>query len=230
MLFIGAWCAVVAFAWSVSESLQALAPASRGVDSKIAPYMKLIDQTISSTTKLFLCLRLTLLSQLYLAPFSAETSFNMLGHNSLTRTIDQGLKLCFQCSMHTACRESTRAPKQVDGFAINDSFGPLHTFADNRCLELTTIQRNLFMLLFDFVVICSEIIPERDMVCINFSCLWMLANFFRAIITVTGWGFQLNTSITGTFCRASVDLVEFCVDSTRRNKAPTQTSLIEASR
>ena len=70
--------------------------------------------------------------------------------------------------------------------------------------------------LFDFGVIGSEIIAERDIVLLTFLLLWMLANALCTIID--GWGFQLNGDTTGTFCHASVDLVDLGVNSIpRRN-------------
>ena len=56
--------------------------------------------------------------------------------------------------------------------------------------------------LFAFVMIGSEIWPERDLVSIYFSSRGMLANSLRAI--AAGWGFQLNANVTGP---SSVDLV-----------------------
>ena len=65
--------------------------------------------------------------------------------------------------------------------------------------------------LYDYVVIGHELVAERDIVRINFSSQWMLANALRAI--AAGWGFQINGDVTGNFCRASVDLVGFGVNS-----------------
>ena len=56
--------------------------------------------------------------------------------------------------------------------------------------------------LFDFVVVGSDIIPERDNVRIAFASLWMLVNAVSAIIA--GLGFQLNGSATYKFCRVGV--------------------------
>jgi hypothetical protein len=53
--------------------------------------------------------------------------------------------------------------------------------------------------LFDFVVIGSEVIAERDIVQINFSSPSMIANSLRAI--AAGWGFQLNAFAICNFCR-----------------------------
>ena len=43
------------------------------------------------------------------------------------------------------------------------------------------------------------------------SSPWMLANALRAIRA--GWGFQLNADVTGKICRASLDFLEFGVNS-----------------
>ncbi len=58
--------------------------------------------------------------------------------------------------------------------------------------------------LFEFVVIGGEVKAEHDVMRINFSSPWMLANTLR---TLSIW------YVTGNFCRASVDLVEFWVNS-----------------
>ncbi len=65
--------------------------------------------------------------------------------------------------------------------------------------------------LFDFVFIGGKVTAERDHVLLNFSSAQMLGNYLRAI--ASGWGFQLNADVTGNFCRASVNLVEFRVNS-----------------
>jgi hypothetical protein len=66
------------------------------------------------------------------------------------------------------------------------------------------------LLLFDFVVIGGEVTADRDLVLLNFSSAWMLANSLSAI--ATGWGFQPNADVTSNFCRSSFDLVEFGVN------------------
>ncbi len=67
--------------------------------------------------------------------------------------------------------------------------------------------------LFEFVVLGSQVSPERDIVTvrITFSSVWMILNAFRAI--VAGWGFQSNGYVTGKLCRKNIDLVEFGVNS-----------------
>ncbi len=68
--------------------------------------------------------------------------------------------------------------------------------------------------LYEYVVIEYELIAKRDVVRINLSLLWMLANALCAI--VAGWNFQLChlcADVTGNFCSRSVDLLEFLVTS-----------------
>ena len=62
-----------------------------------------------------------------------------------------------------------------------------------------------------FVVLGSEFIAQRDIVRITLSPPWMLLNAMRAIIA--GWGFQLNGTVTGKLCRASVDFLQFGINS-----------------
>ncbi len=57
------------------------------------------------------------------------------------------------------------------------------------------------------MVLGSQVSPERDIVHITFSSVWMILNAFRAI--VAGWGFQLNGDVTGKLCGKNIDLFEF---------------------
>ncbi len=57
----------------------------------------------------------------------------------------------------------------------------------------------------------SQVSPERDIVHITFSAVWMILNAFRAI--VAGWGFQLNGNVIDKLCCKNIDLVEFGVNS-----------------
>ncbi len=52
--------------------------------------------------------------------------------------------------------------------------------------------------LYEYAVIGYELIAERDVVRINLSSVWMLANALRAIIA--RWNFQLCADVTGNFC------------------------------
>ena len=65
--------------------------------------------------------------------------------------------------------------------------------------------------LFNFVVLGGELKAERDIVRIAISSPWMLSNALRAIIA--GWGWQLNGDVAGKVCRASVDLLQFGINS-----------------
>jgi hypothetical protein len=65
--------------------------------------------------------------------------------------------------------------------------------------------------LYEYVMIGYELIAARDVVRINMSSVWMLANAFRAIIA--GWNFQLCADVTGNVCNRSVELLEFSVTS-----------------
>jgi hypothetical protein len=56
-------------------------------------------------------------------------------------------------------------------------------------------------------VIGHELIAAPDVVRINMSSVWMLANALCAI--VAGWNFQLCADVTRKFCNRSVDLLEF---------------------
>ena len=78
--------------------------------------------------------------------------------------------------------------------------------------------------LYDYVVIGYELIAERDVVRINLSSVWMLANALRAIIA--GWNFQLCADVTGNFCNCSVDLFEFSVTSIVVESIPCQNNVL----
>ena len=65
--------------------------------------------------------------------------------------------------------------------------------------------------LFEFVVLGSQISPERYIVRITSSCVWMILSAFRTI--VAGWGFQLNGDVTSKLCCKNIELVEFGVNS-----------------
>ena len=65
--------------------------------------------------------------------------------------------------------------------------------------------------LFNFVVLGGELKAERDIVGITISSPWMLSNALLAIIA--GWGWQLNGNVNGKLCHASVDLIQFGINS-----------------
>ncbi len=93
--------------------------------------------------------------------------------------------------------------KQLGGFIIADNFGSLMEFC-NRSLWSEAVRKHnndpaidFHVSLYDYVVIGYELIAERDVVRINLSSVWMLANALRAIIA--GWNFQLCADVTGNF-------------------------------
>jgi hypothetical protein len=68
----------------------------------------------------------------------------------------------------------------------------------------------------EFVVLGSQISPERNIVRITFGSVWMLLNAFRAIIATfffARWGFELNGNVTCKLCCKNIDLVEFGIYS-----------------
>jgi hypothetical protein len=69
--------------------------------------------------------------------------------------------------------------------------------------------------LFEIVVIGCEVKAEHDVVRINFLLALDASNFSNSLCTIiaVGWGFQLKANVTDDFGLASVDLVEFGVDS-----------------
>ena len=88
---------------------------------------------------------------------------------------------------------------------MDGSFGNLVQFTEvNDCSALIHTHNDpedpYYFKLFEFVVLGSEFLPERDLALITVASLWMLANVLRAIIA--GWGFQLNGDVTGKVCRA----------------------------
>ncbi len=102
--------------------------------------------------------------------------------------------------------------KQLGGFMIADSFGSLTKFCiRNSWPELVRKHNDLaidyHVSLYEYVKIGYESIAARDVVRINTSSVWMLANALRAI--VAGWNFQLCADVTANFCNRSVDLLEF---------------------
>ena len=94
---------------------------------------------------------------------------------------------------------------------MDDSFGQPSQFAGiNQISDLmrkhNDCKEQYHFGLFEFVVIDSVIIPDRDIVRITLASLWMLANAaaFRAIIGV--WDFQLNGDVTGNFVAQALAL------------------------
>jgi hypothetical protein len=93
---------------------------------------------------------------------------------------------------------------------IADSFGSLTEFCIRSSWSGPVRKHNdpaidYHLPLYEYVVIGCELIAERDVVRINLSSLWMLANALRAI--VAGWKFQFCADVTSNFCSRSVDLL-----------------------
>jgi hypothetical protein len=106
--------------------------------------------------------------------------------------------------------------KQLVGFMIADNFGSLTEFYMRSSWSEVVRKHNdpaidYHVSLYEYVVIGYELIAARDVVRINMSSVWKLANALRAIIA--GWNFQLCADVTGNFCNLSVDLLEFSVTS-----------------
>ena len=82
--------------------------------------------------------------------------------------------------------------KQLGGFIIADNFGSLTEFC-NRSVWSEAVRKHIdpaidyHVSLHEYVVIGYELIAERDIVLINMSSVWMLANTLCAI--VAGWNF-----------------------------------------
>ena len=139
---------------------------------------------------------------------------NLLDHDSPTRTIPVQLKRCVECLVYSARKDMTK--QQLDRFKLKDSFGSLTDFSQQILFLALMCKHNdpedaYHFRLFDFVVLGSQVTAEHDLVRITFGSVWMILKAYRAIIA--GWGFQLNGDVSGKFCRKSVDLVEFGVNS-----------------
>jgi hypothetical protein len=139
---------------------------------------------------------------------------NLMDHESPTKTIPPQLERCVQRIVQNVRKQVTH--QHLDGFNLKDSFGSLHVLCEANLFSDLMRKHNdpenaYHFRLFEFVVLGSQVSPERDIVRITFSSVWMILNAFRAI--VAGWGFQLNGDVTGKLCRKNIDLVEFGVNS-----------------
>ncbi len=99
---------------------------------------------------------------------------------------------------------------------IADNFGSLTEFCMRSSWSEVVRKHNdpaldYHVSLYEYVVIGYKLIVARDVVRINMSSVWMLANALSTIIA--GWNFQLCADVTGNFCNRSVDLLEFSVTS-----------------
>jgi hypothetical protein len=116
-----------------------------------------------------------------------------------------------------AYKERKKVQQQMlQGAAVDDKFGSLTSFAEeNRWSELVRKHNDeddpYHLKLFEFCINSFDLQAARGIVRLKISSLWMLLNAFRSI--KSGWLFQLNGDVTGKFCRADIDLLEFSVTS-----------------
>jgi hypothetical protein len=115
---------------------------------------------------------------------------NMLLHDSPSKTIAPEHRRSVMRRVRHARKNFTA--KQLGGFIIADNFGSLTEFC-NRSVWSEAVRKHndpaidFHVSLYDYVVIGYELIAELDVVRINLSSVWMLANALRAIIA--GWNF-----------------------------------------
>ncbi len=114
-----------------------------------------------------------------------------MDHESLTKTIPQQLERCVQRIVQNVRKQVTH--QHLDGFNLKDSFGSLHVLCEANLFSDFMLKHNdsdiaYHFRLFEFVVLCSQVSPERDVVRLTFSSVWMILNAFHAI--VAGWEFQ----------------------------------------
>ncbi len=111
---------------------------------------------------------------------------NLMDHDSPTKTISLQLQRCVQRIVQNVRKQVTQ--QHVDGFDLKDSFGSLHVLCATNLFSDIMRKPNdpqdaCHFSLFEFVVLGSQVCPERDIVRITFSSIWMILNAFRAIIT-----------------------------------------------
>ncbi len=121
-----------------------------------------------------------------------------MDHYSPTKTILQQLPRCIQHIVQNVRKPVTK--QHLDSFNLKDSFGSLHILCDTNSFSNLMLKHNdpkdaYHFSLFEFVVLDSQVSPERDIVHIDFSSVWMILNADRSI--VAGWGLQLNGDVTG---------------------------------
>ena len=138
---------------------------------------------------------------------------NMLEHESQSKTISPSLKRSVEHIVSKVRKELTA--KHL-GSEMDDTFGNLVQFAEVN--EFSALMRKhndpedpYHFKLYEFVLLGSEFLAQRDIVRMTVSSLWILANVLRTIIA--GKGFQLNGNVTGRVRRLSIDLLEFGVNS-----------------
>ena len=113
--------------------------------------------------------------------------------------------------------------KQLEGFNIENTYGSLGQFVASRWFRSLIDRHNdeadeFHFDLFKPFVIGRDLNAKRDIVHINITSLWFLANTLRAI--GTGWVFQLNSDATFNFCRTAVDMIGFGVNSLGNHNHP----------
>jgi hypothetical protein len=141
---------------------------------------------------------------------------NMRLHDSPTKTIGAELSRSVMRRVRHARKNSTT--KQLGDFMIADSFGSL---TDSEFCILSSWSElvrkhndpaiDYHVSLYEYIVIGYELIAARDVMRINMSSVWMLANTLCAI--VAGCNFQLCADVTSNFCNRCVDLLELSVTS-----------------
>ncbi len=97
---------------------------------------------------------------------------NLLDHESPTKTIPPQLQRCVQRIVQNVRKQITQ--QHVDGFDLKDSFGSLHVLCVTNLFSDLMRKHNdpedaYHFSLFKFVVLGSQVSPERDIVHITFS-------------------------------------------------------------
>jgi hypothetical protein len=115
---------------------------------------------------------------------------NLLMHESPTKTIGVQHHHSVSRSVRRACKNMTA--KQLGSVIMDDCFGATD-FCSRRAWPELVHKHNdptddYHLSLYEDVVIEHEMIACRDIVRINLSSVWMLANALRAI--VAGWNFS----------------------------------------
>jgi hypothetical protein len=145
---------------------------------------------------------------------AAQLRRNMLTHNSPTKTI--GPEHARKIQRIVLKEHKKVMEEQLQGAAVDDSFGSLSVFAEeNRWSEMVRKHNypdnSYHLKMFEFCVIGYKLQAARGIIRINFSSLWMLLNALHSI--QAGWVFQLNGDITCDVCRADIDLLQLSVIS-----------------
>ena len=107
-----------------------------------------------------------------------------MDHDSPTKTIPPQLQRCVQRIVQNVRKQVTR--QHLDGFDLQDSFGSLHVLCETNLFSDLMHKHNdpedaYHFSLFELVVLGSQVSPERDIVRITFSSVWMILKVFRAM-------------------------------------------------